>query len=103
MCKRIFLLVIAAVGLASTSVCNAKIEHILPKPKQVTESGASPLSLSAGVRFVSATTGKERVVAAFKNFMDVEVTDNASAIPVTLVTGAVAGSFNHSLANYWGT
>lgn len=100
MCKRIFLLVIAAVGLASTSVCNAKIEHILPKPKQVTENGASPLSLSAGVRFVSATTGKERVVAAFKNFMDMEVTDNASAIPVTLVTGAVAGSFNHSLANY---
>ena len=97
--KRIFLLLMTLCVWVASSVSYAKVEHILPRPQQVTINSGNPLVLTGEIRFTSQPS--ERIAAAFRNFMNVEVTESASAVAVTVNVGrSIAGSYNHQLPNF---
>lgn len=97
--KRIFLLLMTLCVWVASSVSYAKVEHILPRPQQVTINSGNPLVLTGEIRFTSQPS--ERIAAAFRNFMDMEVTESASAVAVTVNVGrSIAGSYNHQLPNF---
>ena len=97
--RKIVISALVILGLASSAICQAKVEHILPKPKQVVNNQGNLLVISNGVRFT--TEQSDRIVSAFENFLNVEVAENSSATPVSIETGkAVSGSYNYALAGY---
>ena len=85
--------------LAMAASGQARIVHLLPKPKQVVESSEPPLPLTGTIRFAMPQT--ERIAQAFALFMGVQVSADASATPVDVeLVDAIDGACDYPLAGY---
>ena len=88
----------AALLLAFFTTTHAKIVHLLPKPQKIT-TGTGSLSFPEKIRFNAAQS--DRITAAFSNMLGVQVTDEASATPVSINIGqTISGAYNYRLNGY---
>lgn len=91
-------LLLTFVFFAFTCGVNAKIYHLLPKPKMV-EKDTETLLLNKPLRFTSQPS--LRISHAFTNFLHVTFNNQASSIPVTVeCVDSIKGSYDYLLDGY---
>ena len=92
-------LVVVAVLMAAVTTSQAKLTHLLPKPKQVVERVDAPLALNGKISF--ATPQSERIAAAFALIMGQQVSDEPSAVPVAIeLVSTIEGAYDYPLEGY---
>lgn len=87
-----------AAGMLVPSAAEAKIEHLLPRPQQLTPVGAEAFSLGRAVRIADPTG-----CAALKRFFEAHggVTEDASAPLVKVdVVGSIDGAYDYALEGF---
>lgn len=94
--KRMILWVVTIFAL--TPQLNAKLIHLLPKPK-IVEKSTETLPINGKFRLTKKTTN--RVSHAFSSWLNVQLTDEKKAVPVTIdYVDNIHGTYDYFLDGY---